>query len=67
MLVEDLGKVLYGETKVELEYDYNCYFTGTASMLKDCVFSGRVIREIYIGIDGKTLVIVIGGIRKNKA
>lgn len=66
MLVKELGAVLYGETKIELEYDHHCYFTGIASMLSDCIFSERTVREVYIGVDGETLIISIGGIRKHK-
>lgn len=59
MTVAELLEVLYTETPVEICLDFEPVFTGTANEAKNSRYFNRIIEEIYISIDGVSLVISI--------
>ena len=66
MIVGQIAEVLYAETQVELECNDKLVYSGEASSLTSTKFCDRKVKEVYIGIQGHTLVLVISGVRESK-
>lgn len=67
MTVGQLAEVLYPETDVELEYQHKVVYAGEASGLASTKFRDRKVNEVYIGVNGFTVVLAIAGIRDRAA
>ena len=68
MTVAELSEVLYTETPVEICLDFEPVFKGTAKEAKDSRYFNRTVEEVYINVDGVSLVVSIERVRplKNK-
>lgn len=66
MTVEQFAEVLYHETFVELEYDHKVVYAGEAAGLTSTKFRDRKVNEVYIGVQGHTLVLAIAGAKASK-
>lgn len=64
MTVGELAKVLYQETPVEVCVDFDPVFKGTAETAQFCRYLNRNVEEVYISLDGVTLVVEIDGKRR---
>lgn len=64
MTVGELAEVLYRETPVEVCVDFDPVFKGTAEAAQFCRYLNRNVEEVYISLDGVTLVVEIDGKRK---
>lgn len=62
----DLIGILYPETKVEICVDYDPLYTGLAEDVPLERFRSSRVEEVYISIDGNTLVISVYGQRNVK-
>lgn len=66
MLLCDFLSVLYEETPVEIHIDYDPVYIGTANSVPVDKFSNSRVKEAYIELDGKILIISIFGQRNVK-
>ena len=63
MKVSELAEVLYEETPVEICVDFEPVFTGRAIDAKTSKYAFRSIQEVYISLNGTTLVVSVDNIR----
>ena len=66
MIASEILGVLYPETFVELEHDHQVIKSGEAGELLNSKFASRIVNEVYIGVNGHTLVLDVAGARVSK-
>lgn len=66
MPLYDFLEVLYEETKIEIQIDYDPVYIGTVEDVPAHRFMNSFVAEAYIGLNGNTLVISIYNQRNNK-
>lgn len=64
-LIDFLG-VLYEETPIEIQIDYEPVYTGTVEDVPTHKFMSSRVSEAYISLDGNTLIISLFGQRNVK-